>query len=160
MNALTKLGDYIKSRCTKNEQDKSDGSRDDKSDQTPLVSNIKKRPQMDISEYSKEEPIKKLKLSRTSAKKVTIIDLTQDTEDESTPVKHSSKKDPVIKIEFPPGSMVKLKARTILNKRNRYDEIDDFYAVVADPDKELPVHLYLPADKTCVYIGWQVSRSG
>ena len=49
--------------------------------------------------------------------------------------------------------MVKLKATTILNKRNRYDEIDDFYAVVADPDKELPVHLDLPADKTCVYIG-------
>jgi hypothetical protein len=153
MNAITKIGDYIKSRCIKTEEHKSDESSDEKSDQTPLATNMKKRPQMDNQEHPKEQPMKKLKLSKTSAKKPTIIDLTQDTEDETTPLKVASKKDPVIKIEFPPGSMVKLKAKLIRNKRNRYDEIDDFYAVVADPDKELPVHLHLPADKACVYIG-------
>ena len=152
MNALTKIGDYIKSRCSKTEETKSDASSDAKSDQTPLASNTKKRTKMDTSSVSNEQPPKKLKLSSTTAKKPTIIDLTEDTEDETTPLTVTSKKDPVIKVEFPPGSMVKLKAKTILNKRNRYDEIDDFYAVVADPDKELPVHLHLPADKTCVYI--------
>ena len=100
MNALTKLGDYIKSRCTKNEQGKPTGSSDDNSEQTAPVSNTKKRPQMEISPNSKEQPGKRPKLTKTFAKKLTIIDLTQDTEEEGTTTEHTLKKKPVIKLSF------------------------------------------------------------
>ena len=100
MNALTKLVDYIKSRCTKNDKGKPTESSDDNSEQTPRVSNTKKRPQMEISPKSKEQPLKRPKLTKTSAKKLTIIDLTQGTEEEGTTTEHTLKKKPALKMSF------------------------------------------------------------
>ena len=154
MNAITKIGEYIKSRCSNSEAAKeSTASGDENSDRTPRVTNTKKRSKWVASAPTEELPNKKPKVSSTIPPNPSIIDLTEDSDDQYSTSPPITKKEPTVKIEFPPGSMVKLRAITILNKRNRYDHIEDFYAVVADPEKELPVHLELPPDKTCVYIG-------
>ena len=94
-----------------------------------------------------------MKLSRNKEQKPTIIDLTENTEEGHTTTEHIKKKQPVVKLEFPLGYMVKLKASSILKKGKHYDEIEDFYAAVTNPNKELPVHFPLPENKICLHIG-------
>ena len=69
--------------------------------------------------------------------------------EEHTTTEYMKKERPVVKLEFPSGLMVKVKPSTIL----KYDDIENFYAVVTNLNKELSVHHPLPKDKTCVYIG-------
>ena len=48
---------------------------------------------------------------------------------------------------------MKLSGNSIIKHRSKHNYTPDFYAIVANPDDELPSHIPLPDDKTCAIIG-------
>ena len=80
-----------------------------------------------------------------------IIDLSGDEPKEEKVIYFTN--DPVIKQEFPPGSLVKISVLSIIKNPSKYNCAPDFYAIVAKPKNEHPSHIPLPEDKTCAIIG-------